>query len=922
MKTLQTIFLILIFGIGNLAGSHAADRLTSGDAVVNDNLGASVSISGDYAIVGVPLDDGESGTNSGSVHIFRRGTTAWSLQERLVSSDLEAGDEFGSAVAISGDYAIVGVPRNADAGKNTGSAYIFMRDQTGWTQQQKLLPNDLEAGDAFGFSVAIDGDTAVVSAHRSNLPFSDSGAVYIFVRSGTSWTQQAKFHADDAKPFEWFGSAVAISGDTVIVGVLRSNAKGEDSGAVYIFVRHENNWTQQSKLTGNNTELRDRFGFSVAISGDFVIVGAPNNRDRGAAYIFEREENTWKQKRNAIRKRMIASDAQRGDAFGYSVSISGETAIVGARNGQIGDDSFGKAYIIQRQKPFWVERAKLIASDKVKGDQFGEAVSVSGDVAIIGAPSHTAGGRNSGAVYIFGVDENAWTQQTKLFDTKTATEDQFGSAVAISRNTAIVGARQDDDAGRNSGAAYIFVRLKQDWNQQAKIVPSDGETGDVFGYSVGISGDTSIIGAYGDDDAAPEGGSAYIFVGSGANWTQQAKLIVNDTAPLDHFGAAVAIDGDTAIVGAHGRDDAGRDSGGAYIFVRNGTTWTQQAFLTANDGVEEDMFGFSVSISGETAIVGAHRNDAVGIESGAAYIFVRNGTTWTQQAKLTAGDAAIGDEFGYAVDINKDDVIIGAVKDDHAGIDAGSAYVFVRTQRGWIQQVKLTASDAETDDQFGVAVSMSGERAVVGAWLDNHPLSEGDDDPIPQIDKGSVYAFLRSRLAWSEKRRISALGSRKSDQFGRSVAIDGLYAIVGVHQSDDAGRDAGSADIFDLIDLGLSPPDRPLAVDPASLKKTTLGWIKQTTLLQNYPNPFKPETWFPYALADDAEVVIEIYSAVGQFVRRLELGHQTRGRYTSREKAAHWDGYTQDGEKAASGVYFYLMRAGDFTAKRKMVIVK
>ena len=924
MKTFQTLLLILILGVGHAANSDAARRLTSGDAVANDNLGSHVAISGDYAIVGVERDDGEGGEDSGSVHIFKRGTTTWEIEARLASSDIEADDEFGSTVAISGNYAIVGVPRNADLGENTGSAYIFVRDPNGWTEQVKLLPGSTEVGDVFGFSVAIDGDTAVVGSHKSNEPFSDAGAVSVFVRNGANWTQQAKLHADDADPFEWFGYSVAISGNTIITGALRSNAKGEDSGAVYIFARSQNHWTQQAKLTGHNTKLRDRFGFSVAISGDFAIIGAPNNSEKGAAYIFEREQNIWTQKRNAVFRQMIARDTQKGDEFGYSVAISGDTAVIGARNGRIGDDSFGTAYIFQREKPFWVERTKLTASDGQISDQFGKTVSISGNSVIAGAPSHTAGGPSSGAAYIFKHEaETGWIQQVKLLDTKTASEDQFGTAVDISKNLAIVGARQDDDAGRNSGAAYLFERRKEDWIQQAKLVPSDGQTGDVFGYSVAISQETCIIGAYGDDDAAPEGGAAYIFVQSGINWIQQTKLIANDTRSLDHFGATVAIDGNTAIVGAHGRDETGLDSGAAYIFVRNGTAWTQQAKLTVNDGLEGDRFGFSASISGDTAIIGAPGHDAIGIDTGAAYLFVRSGGVWTHTAKLSAEDAAIGDEFGHAVDINNQNIISGAWKDDHAGIDAGSAYIFVLTRLGWVQQAKLLASDAETDDQFGVSVSISGDTALIGAWLDNHPVSPDipDDDPANHIDKGSVYSFLRNGLAWGEQKRVSALGTSKFDQFGRSVSIDGLYAIAGVHQADNAGSDAGAADVFDVIDLGLLPPGQPLAVDP-SAKLTTLGWVKQTVLLQNYPNPFNPETWIAYHLATPADVTLTIYDTSGAIVRTINVGYQRATAYESKQKAIHWDGHNDLGEPVSSGTYFYHLQAGDYQSTKKMVILK
>ncbi len=260
----------------------------------------------------------------------------------------------------------------------------------------------------------------------------------------------------------------------------------------------------------------------------------------------------------------------------------------------------------------------------------------------------------------------------------------------------------DDDAGSESGSAYVFVRSGTTWSQQAKLTAFDAAAIDQFGYSVAISGDTAIVGAYGDDDAGSASGSAYVFVRSGTTWSQQAKLTALDAAASDQFGYSVAISGDTAIVGAYLDDDAGSASGSAYVFVRSGTTWSQQAKLTASDGAASDLFGYSVAISGDTAIVGAYGDDDAGSDSGSAYVFVRSGTTWSQQAKLTALDAAAVDCFGYSVAISGDTAIVGAYLDDDAGSASGSAYVFVRSGTTWSQQAKLTASDGAASDQFGI----------------------------------------------------------------------------------------------------------------------------------------------------------------------------------------------------------------------------
>jgi phosphopantetheinyl transferase len=213
---------------------------------------------------------------------------------------------------------------------------------------------------------------------------------------------------------------------------------------------------------------------------------------------------------------------------------------------------------------------------------------------------------------------------------------------------------------------------------ETKITTDDAAAQDCFGYSVSISGDYAVVGAYQDDDGGYSSGSAYIFVRDGDDWTQQAKLTTDDAAVEDHFGWSVSISGDYAVVGAHGDDDDGEASGSAYIFVCDGANWIEQAKLTADDATGGDYFGFSVSISGDYAVVGAHLDDDGGDCSGSAYIFVRDGTDWTEQAKLTADDAAERDFLGWSVSISGDYTVVGAWRDDDDddGEDSGSAYIY------------------------------------------------------------------------------------------------------------------------------------------------------------------------------------------------------------------------------------------------------
>ena len=610
--------------------------------------------------------------------------------------------------------------------------------------------------------------------------------------------------------------------------------------------------------------------------------------------------------------------------FGVSVAISGTTAVIGAVGALVGEEESGAAYVFtENEPPFWNQHVKLTAGDRKAGDQLGYAVALSGNEIIAGAPLQDAGGRSSGAAYIFQKsEESGWVESSKLSDGETASEDQFGTSVAISGNIAVSGAQQGDDIAPNAGAAYIFERNRILWLQRGKLTAEDGKAGDMFGNSVAINGETILVGAPGVDDAGPEAGAVYVFIRVDGEWIQQAKLIGADIGGFDQFGSTVAIHENTAIIGAYAKDEVGTDSGAAYVFVRNGSTWTQQAKLTPRDAVQGDHFGFSVSVHGDMALIGAHLSNAAGPDSGAAYLFTRNGTTWRQELQLLSNDIGIGDEFGYAVDLIKGAAIVGAPKENRHQENMGAAYVFVETRETWAQQAKLTASDAESGDEFGAAVALHEDTAIIGSWKDDHPPVDRFGDDNLQVDKGSAYSFLRDGLSWVEKRRITGGDTSRSDLFGASVAIKGAFAIVGASGSDSAGGNSGSAFIYNPIDLGFRSADVPFSVDPSSHLLSTFGHIKRTTVFQNYPNPFNPETWFPYNLAEQAEVVLKIYDVRGGLVRQLNIGLQEAGNYLSQEKAAYWDGRDAFGTKVASGIYFYTFTAGNFESTRRMVILK
>jgi hypothetical protein len=374
-------------------------------------------------------------------------------------------------------------------------------------------------------------------------------------------------------------------------------------------------------------------------------------------------------------QKLLTSDGTFGDCFGYSVSLDGDTALIGAFGDNADADLVGSAYIFTRTGTTWTQQAKLIPTAGGYYDYFGYAVSLDGDTALIGAPGSSFNPIYPGAAYVFIRTGTTWTQQAKLVASDGQDEDYFGNSVSLDGDTAIIGSEYFTST---PGSVYVFIRSGTTWNQQTKLVPSDGINGEMFGISVSLKSNTALIGAIFDDDNGPGSGSAYVYTRTGTTWTQQTKLLASDGATLDQFGVSVALSGDNALIGAEWDSDNGDESGSAYVFTRTGTAWSQQAKLLPSDGTTEDRFGHTVSFSGDTALIGANQDDDPVDYAGSAYIFTRTGTTWTQQVKLLASDYMYGRLFGESVSLDGDTALIGAYGDNESGPGAGATYVFIK----------------------------------------------------------------------------------------------------------------------------------------------------------------------------------------------------------------------------------------------------
>ena len=396
-------------------------------------------------------------------------------------------------------------------------------------------------------------------------------------------------------------------------------------------------WVEEQKLIASDGATWDTLGRAVSLSGDTALVGAPYDDDlgvdSGAAYVFVRSGDQWSEQ-----QKLVASDGGYVRTFGSSVALDGDTAVVGAL-GYPGQTGGGSAYVFVRTGGAWVEQQKLVASGVEPYDGYGCSVAVSGDVALVGAYNGSGNSENSGAVYAFARTGNVWTEEQKLFAQDNLYGGHFGGSVSVSGDTALVG-----DTGQNPDAAYVFVRSGGVWTEQQKLADIYSGPGTGFGRAVSVSGDTAFVGAYQHTVPTPGAGSAYAYVRSGGVWTEQQKLAPGDGAPGDGFGWSVSVDGDSVLVGVYNGYDSLPQTSAAYVFVRQGSVWTEQQKLVASDEAPGNAFGGAVSLSGDTAVVGSSLNDAVAPKSGAAYVFV---------LEKTIGDPCSQDDecmSGFCVD--------------------------------------------------------------------------------------------------------------------------------------------------------------------------------------------------------------------------------------------------------------------------------
>lgn len=461
-------------------------------AEVGSWYGLAVSISDDAALVGAGREDGQ-----GAVYIYEKENGVWTMVQRIESSDIDRGDDFGGKMAIDGTRALIGA--RYDDG-NAGSVYVFDRQSDGtWTETVKLTPDDLEAGDNFGEHSAVDGDRIVIGSRREDTGGNDAGAAYVFDLVNGAWTQMAKLQSNDISAEDRFGQTVSVDGDRIVAG---------GGNAVYVFELDAGVWSQVAKLESSIGDTQ--FGLTVHHKGDRIITTG-----QGAAYVFELENGVWTE--SAVLT--PTSSGNTPQVFGRRVALSGNRALVSAHLSTVdGLDSAGAMYLFEEENGVWTQTHELVASDAVAFDKYGSAISLHGSRMMSGAPGLSFTATEVGSAYIYELDE-------------TPTNDPTASFTYVANDLMV-----DFDG---SGSTDDGTITDWDWD----FGDGNSGAGEFASHTYATDGSFTVTLTVTDDEGGTDSTSETISVGNPAPVASFTATQISGTFDVDFDGSGSTDDG-------------------------------------------------------------------------------------------------------------------------------------------------------------------------------------------------------------------------------------------------------------------------------------------------------------------------------------------------------------------------------------------
>ncbi|WP_417389767.1 Calx-beta domain-containing protein [Gimesia sp.] len=855
--------------------------LLAPDRAYFDRFGWSVAINGDTAVVGAVTGDG-SVLNSGSVYVYTRSGTTWSFQQELTASDAVPNDFFGEKLAIEGDTIVVGSVRN---NSYTGAAYVFERANGVWSETTKLTASDAVTGQQFGSAIDFEGSTLVIGAYRDSDIFSQSGAVYIFQKFNDHWAETQKLKSSQPATNGIFGLSVSLEGENLVIGSSAISVTAPNSGKAYLFTLDADTgiWSETQTLIPDDGNANAYFGHRVEIKNNLIVISSLRDADtavnNGKVYTFVKQGTTWVQS-----QKFISPDAADDDYFGKSFAVSEGALLVSAHYDDEGGNNTGSLYYFGPQAPAITVNDAVIT----EGDNDSRFISLEvtrtaanvGDLLLpatvdfttIDGTATAAGGdyQASSGTLTFNGDPTVLTQ-TKIItveifgDTLVELDEAFSITLSsltgygrIVEGTADIMIENDDQAtlsindvivNEAAGKARLTVVLDapvsttvtleyttidqsatttDDYlSQTGTLTFNPGELSQIIEIDLVDSVPVELAESFDIQFSNLQAGGLDVFLPDNlatvtimdddiGDYELKSKLYsIGSRHADDQFGFSLAVDGDTLISSSTGWDDTYTDQGAAFIYVRNdqGTpeytgddSWEYQATLLAPDADNDtsDRFGHTVAISGDTAVVGALYGDEIAENAGSVFVFTRSNGVWTFQQELHVADTIGNGFFGEVVAIENDKIVVGARSTD---VYAGSAYVFKRENNIWTQTAKLEADDAAPTANFGSSVDIENSTIVIGARLDSET----------EYWSGAVYIFKEQDGNWTQTQKLKDPTPADRGTFGTSVSLEGDLLLVGAISIPGQPESAGKAILYQLDpDSGLWNPIQTLTASDAA----------------------------------------------------------------------------------------------------------
>lgn len=629
----------------------------------------------------------------------------------------------------------------------------------GWTVQsleQKILASDGAAQDNFGENLAAYGGVVAAAAqHRDYSSSTKAGAVYFFRLNGGAYAQEGVFVPTDHGINRYCGSSIDISWSSAIVAC---------TNASYIVKFNGSSWAQEAKLSASSGSSSG----SVAIDSDWAVVGLSEGV-AGQIKIFRREGSTW-----SHFSTHDSPNANFTDGFGVSVDISGNLIAVGA----IGVNNKGRVYIYRFDGSTWSLASHVEASDGADWDEFGKRVALSGHKLAVSAPARST---NAGMVYTYHLEGANWVEKSILDDPTPEANSEYGRSISIQGDYLIVGVK--GIAGNTSGEAHVYRYTGSIWTNILSYAPTN-DINSYYGMGTAIDGETIFVSDYFDADNG-SGAGAFYARKLNSDAVSNTNLAASDSAVGNSLGGAIAAFGNMFIAGDRSNNS---NIGAAYVFRKGVASWSQNAKLTPSDGTNADYFGTSVAMYGNLVAVGSPESDPNGFTSaGSVYIYRYNGTTWAETKISPAIDSSFEyGEFGRAVDLDGETLIVGAAGDDTQAANAGKVYVYGYDGTNWSKKAELVASDGQAGTSFGSDVAIKGNTIVASAST----ASNGS------YTTGAVYVFQFDGTNWNQVQKITPPGTVGNLDLFADLDLDDGVLVVASLFSDIAGTNSGSLYFF------------------------------------------------------------------------------------------------------------------------------